>query len=110
MKNLAKALAFTALLALSIPAPAHEGHDAIVGEIISISANGFQLKTEKETLNIKFSDKTVFEKDKKTVHKTHLVKGDRVAVTGSKQLSGDTMATHVRLGLPIAKRKPAPKS
>lgn len=110
MKNLAKALAFTALLAFSMPAVAHEGHDAIVGEVVSISADGFQLKTEKETLNIKFSDKTVFEKDKKTVDKTHLTKGDRVAVTGSKQMSGDTMATHVRLGLPIAKAKPSPKS
>ncbi len=109
MKNLAKALAFTALLAFPISAPAHEGHDAIVGEVVSISADGFQLKTEKETLNIKFSDKTVFEKDKKTVDKTHLTKGDRVAVTGSKQMSGDTMATHVRLGLPAAKRKGAPK-
>lgn len=110
MQNLAKALAFTALLALSIPALAHEGHDAVVGEIVSISADGFQLKTEKETLNIKFSDKTVFEKDKKTVDKTHLTKGDRVAVTGSQQMSGDTMATHVRLGLPTTKEKSAPKS
>lgn len=110
MKNLAKALAFTALLAVSMPVVAHEGHDAIVGEIASISADGFQLKTEKETFTIKFSDKTVFEKDKKTVDKTHLMKGDRVAVTGSKQMSGDTMATHVRLGLPVAKAKPAPKS
>ena len=110
MKNLAKALAFTALLAFSMPVVAHEGHDAIVGEVVSISADGFQLKTEKETLNIRFSDKTVFEKDKKTVDKSHLAKGDRVAVTGSKQMSGDTMATHVRLGLPTAKAKPAPKS
>ena len=110
MKNLAKALAFTALLAFSMPAVAHEGHDAIIGEIVSISADGFQLKTEKETITIKFSDKTTFEKDKKPVDKTHLKKGDRVAVTGSKQMSGDTMATHVRLGLPTAKAKPATKS
>lgn len=110
MKHLAKALAFTALLALSISATAHEGHDAIVGEVVSIFADGFQLKTEKETLTIKFSDKTVFEKDKRPVDKTHLKKGDRVAVTGSKQMSGDTMATHVRLGLPVAKAKAAPKS
>ena len=110
MKNLAKALAFTALLAFSIPALAHEGHDAAVGEIVSIAADGFQLKTEKETLSVKFSDKTVFEKDKKTVDKTHLAKGDRVAVTGAKQMSGDTIATQVRLGLPAAKAKPTPKS
>lgn len=110
MKHLAKALSIVALLAFSIPALAHEGHDAVVGEIVSISADGFQLKTEKETLTIKFSDKTVFEKDKKTVDKTHLTKGDRVAVTGAKQMTGDTMATHVRLGLPAAKAKPSPKS
>ncbi|MBP6702618.1 MAG: hypothetical protein KA385_03890 [Vicinamibacteria bacterium] len=110
MKNLAKALAFTALLAFALPVFAHEGHDAIIGEIVSISADGFQLKTEKETITIKFSDKTTFEKDKKPVDKTHLKKGDRVAVTGSKQMSGDTMATHVRLGLPTAKAKPATKS
>ena len=110
MKNLVKALAFTALLALSISATAHEGHDAIVGEIVSISADGFQVKTGKETLTIKFSYKTVFEKDKKTVDKTHLTKGERVAVTGSKQMTGDTLATHVRLGLRVAKEKPAPKS
>lgn len=110
MKSLAKALAFTALLALSIPALAHDGPHAMVGEVVSILADGFQLKTEHETLNINFSDKTVFEKDKKTVDKTHLTKGGRVAVTGSKQMSGDIMATHVRLVLPTTKEKPAPKS
>lgn len=110
MKDLAKALAFTAILAFSLPLVAHEGHEAIVGEIVSISADGFQLKTDKETLNIKFSDKTTFEKDKKAVDKTHLKKGDRVAVTGSKQMAGDTMATHIRLGLPTAKAKPATQS
>lgn len=109
MKHLKSALAALALISLAIVSNAHEGHEAIVGEVMSISADAFELKTDSKTLMIKFSEKTVFEKDKKPLDKTHLRKGDRVAVTTSQLMSGELIATHVRLGLPAKKSKPSPK-
>lgn len=99
-------LALAAFLMPSAAALAHEGHAATVGELVSVAADGFEIKTDDgKIVAVKFTDKTVFEKDKKPVDKTHLKKGDRVAVTLGKDAAGATLATNVRLGLPAAKPK-----
>lgn len=103
-------MACLALVAFAVPAIAHEGHGATIGEVLSVSADGFQLKTAKETVTVKFSDKTAFELDKKPAEKSALKKGDRVAVTGTKAPSGEIVATKVVLGLPAPAAHPKPSS
>ena len=77
----------------------HKGN-ALTGEIVSVSADGFQLKTKTDTVTVKFSSKTKFEHDKKTVDKTHVKTGDRAGVIGNKLPTGEVMANEVLLGLP----------
>lgn len=77
----------------------HKGN-ALTGEIVSVNADGLQLKTKTDTVKVKFSSKTKFEHDKKQVDKTHVKAGDRAGVIGSKLPSGEVMANEVLLGLP----------
>jgi hypothetical protein len=77
----------------------HKGN-ALTGEVVSVSADGFQLKTKTDTVKVKFSTKTKFEHDKKAVDKTHLKAGDRAGVIGNKLPTGEVMANEVLLGLP----------
>jgi hypothetical protein len=76
----------------------HKGN-ALTGEIVSVNADGLQLKTKTDTVKVKFSSKTKFEHDKKTVDKTHVKAGDRAGVIGSKLPTGEVMANEVLLGL-----------
>ncbi len=75
-------------------------HNAVIGEILSITAEGFQLKTKTDTVTVKFSSKTKFERDKKVVGKTDVHKGEQAAVVGTKLPTGEVMANEVLLGLP----------
>src|ERR671912_2460799 len=86
-------------LMLAAPVMAHGGH-AIVGEIQSIAADSFEIRTTKETVIIKLSAKTIFELKKKPVDASHLQKGDRVSVTTAKLPNGSLTATKIILGLP----------
>jgi hypothetical protein len=89
-------------------ARAHEGHGLTIGEVVAVAADSLQLKTAKETLTIKLTATTKFEKDKKPVERTLLLKGDRIGVATSKSKSGELTATRVVLGLPAPKpAKPA---
>jgi hypothetical protein len=104
---LTMASAVVALLATSTVASAHDerlhGKNALTGEIVSSTADGFQLKTKTDTVTVKFSSKTKFEHDKKEVDKTHVQKGDRAGVIGSKLPTGEVMANQVILGLEAPK-------
>ena len=104
---LSTALATLALLATSTVASAHDerlhGANALTGEIVSTTADGLQLKTKADTVTVKFSSKTKFEHDKKEVDKTHVKKGDRAGVIGSKLPTGEVMANQVILGLEAPK-------
>ena len=97
-------LAAVALLACSTILVAHDERlhkgNALTGEIVSVSADGLQLKTKTDTVTVKFSSKTKFEHDKKAADKSHVRTGDRVGVIGSKLPSGEVMANEVILGLP----------
>ena len=85
-------LAATTLLATSILVAhderLHKGN-ALTGEVVSVSADGLQLKTKTDTVKVKFSSKTKFEHDKKTVDKSYVKTGDRAGVIGSKLPSGE---------------------
>lgn len=69
------------------------------GEVVSISGDRFELKTAAATVPVTFSSKTKFEHGDATVDKTHLTKGQKVKVFGTKLPSGDLVAKEVLLGV-----------
>ena len=93
-----------ALLAFSSVTFAHDERlhkgNAVTGEIVAVTADGLQLKTKTDTVKVKFSSKTKFELDKKTVDKSSVRQGDRAGVVGSKLPTGEVMANEVILRLP----------
>jgi hypothetical protein len=95
------------LLATSVRA--HDGH-ATVGELVAVAGDSIQVKTAKQTVTIKLSEKTVFELKKKPVDVSSLQKGDRVSVTTSKLPSGELLATKIVMGLPKPKPSTAKSS
>jgi hypothetical protein len=74
--------------------------NALTGEIVSVTADGLQLKTKTDTVTVKFSSKTKFELDTKAVDKSQVRQGDRAGVIGNKLPTGAVMANEVILGLP----------
>ncbi len=84
--------------------------NAVTGEITSVAADGFELKTKTDTIKVTFSSKTKFEHGNETVDKSHLGKGARVGVIGTKLPSGELVAKEVLLGLTEAKGSAATKS
>ena len=102
MRTVLRAVTVLAIVLLATTVYGHEGH-ATVGEVVSVAADSFQVKTPKETITIKFTDKTVFELKKKPVEASSLQKGDRVSVTTAKLPHGELLATKVVLGLPKPK-------
>lgn len=104
-------IVLTLLIAMGIAAPAAmRAHDASMhkgkatsGEIVSVGDDRFELKTPAGTVPVTFSTKTKFEHGKSTVDKTHLRKGKRVSVIGTKLPNGDLVAKEVLLGLDAEK-------
>ncbi len=72
-------------------------------EIVTVTIDGLQLKTKTNTVKVKYSSKTKFELDKKTVDKSAVKKGDRAGVIGSKVPTGEVVANEIILGLPAPK-------
>jgi hypothetical protein len=105
MKRLLLAVTVFTFLGTAIPALAHEGHGARIGEVVAVTDDTVQVKTAKETVTVKLTDKTVYELAKKAVTRNDLKKGDRVAVTAVKSDAGDLVATKVVLGLAAPKPK-----
>lgn len=79
------------------------GANAVTGEIVTVTIDGLQLKTKTNTVKVKYSSKTKFELDKKTVDKSAVKKGDRAGVIGSKVPTGEVVANEIILGLPAPK-------
>jgi len=87
----------TMILALTLLAPTstwahdpklHKGN-VVTGEVASVANDSFELKTKTGVTKVTFSGKTKFEHGKETVEKSHLQKGDRVGVIGTKLPTGD---------------------
>jgi hypothetical protein len=103
------------VLAASALAFAHEarlhGANAFIGEAVSVSANGLELKTKTGVVKINYSSKTKFEMSGKPSSKDALKAGDKVGVAGSKLPSGEVMANEVLIGYtdPPAEKKEAKK-
>ena len=108
----------TTVLMLGLLAPVSSwAHDprlhkpnAVTGEIASVATDSFELKTKTNTIKVTFSSKTKFEHGKETVDKSHLAKGDRVGVIGTKLPTGELVAKEVLLGLTESKEDAAKKT
>ena len=98
-------LAGAALLLCSLQLTAHDDKipKATIGEIVTVNADGLDLKTKSGIVKVKFSSKTKFELDKKVVDKTSVRQGDRAGVIGSKLPTGELMANEVILGVQALK-------
>jgi hypothetical protein len=93
------------------------GHDArlhqanaTTGEITSVSADSFDLKTAKGNFKVTYSTKTKFEHDGKAVDKTHLTKGTHAGVLGTKLPTGELVAKEVLLGISDSADEPKGKA
>lgn len=96
-------LAIAAALGLAVMAPAvwaHAGHGLTIGEVVSVSADGFELKTARATVTVKITAETKFEKDTKPAERALLKKGERVGVEMKKAASGELSAGRIVFGLP----------
>lgn len=102
-----KQIAMTAALALGLlasgsvmahDAKLHKGK-ATTGEVISVADDRFEIKTSTGTTVVSFSSKTKFEHGNQTVDKTHVSKGAKVSVIGTKLPSGELVAREVMLGV-----------
>jgi len=97
---------FSTILAIALLAPSLAGaHDAslhkgkaTVGEIVSVSADKIELKTAAGSVTVTLNDKTKYEHGNQTVTKSHLQKGERVSVFGTKLPTGELVAREVLIG------------
>jgi hypothetical protein len=101
MKNIAT----TVLMAIALFAGNAMAHDpklhkgkSTSGEIVSIADDRFEMKTATGTTVVSFSSKTQFEHGNQKVDKTHLSKGAKVSVIGTKLPTGELVAREVMLG------------
>ena len=100
-----KSLAMAVLMAVSLVTANAMAHDAklhkgkaTTGEIVSVADDRFEMKTATGTTVVSFSSKTQFEHGSQKVDKTHLSKGAKVSVIGTKLPSGELVAREVMLG------------
>jgi hypothetical protein len=104
MKRQAMAMAALATTWLLATAPAtveaHPGgHGLTMGEVSSVRDDGFELKTEKETLKVRLTPDTKFEKDKNPVERSMLKTGVWVGVAVAKTDGGELTASRIVFGL-----------
>lgn len=76
----------------------HKGK-ATFGEIVTVGADRFEIKTASGTIPVTFSSKTKFEHGDHVVDKSHLSKGEKVSVIGTKLPTGELVAKEVLLGV-----------
>lgn len=72
------------------------------GEVVSITGDRIQVKTEKGMKTIILNDKTTFERGKAKASLSDFKKGDRVAILGTTLTSGEIVAREVLLDSAVA--------
>lgn len=106
----------TAASMVAHDASKHKGKP-VKGEVVSMADDRFEVKTETGVVPVKTSSKTKFEHGNAAVDRTHVAKGARVSVFGTKLPSGEMVAREVLIGNAgdhaghaPAKKTPAPKT
>lgn len=97
LMSLAVALLLTTGLSFAHDPSKHKGKP-VQGEVVSSAGDRFEIKTEGGVIPVTFSSKTKFEHGNTTVDKTHVTKGVRVSVFGTKLPSGELVAREVLIG------------
>ena len=101
-----KRMLMTALVLLGLFAPAMlSAHDKSLhkgkpteGEVVETAPDRFTVKTANGAVTVTHSPQTVFEHGKVKVDKTHVTKGGKVTVFGTKLPTGELVAKEVLLG------------
>lgn len=75
----------------------HTGR-TVQGEVVSLSGDRFELKTEMGVIPVTFSLKTKFQHGNAIVDQAHVTKGAQVSVFGTKLPSGELVAREVVIG------------
>src|SRR5438270_13974697 len=70
------------------------------GEIVSVAGDKLELKTATGAITVTLNDKTKYEHGNQTVTKSHLQKGERMSVFGTKLATGELVAREVLIGAP----------
>ncbi len=91
------ALASSVLVLSAHEADKHAGKPT-KGEIAAVATDSFQMKTSLGTVKVSFDKDTKFEHGDKVVDKSHLMKGEKITVFGTKLPSGEIVAKEVVLG------------
>ena len=102
-------LALSLIAAAGLSAHDDKIHRATVGEVVAANATGLTLKTKTATLQVKYSSRTAFERNRKPAARENVKVGERVGVIGSKLPGGELMANQVLLGVPADKPAAAAK-
>ena len=97
---------FSTILAIALLAPSLAGaHDAslhkgkaTVGEVVSVAAGKMELKTAAGPVSVTLNEKTKYEHGDKTVDISHLQKGQKVSVFGTKLPTGELVAREILIG------------
>src|SRR5687768_566766 len=77
-------------------------HNAVIGEVISIVAEGFQVASKIDTVTVEFARETNVEREVEAGGLGDIHKGEQAAEVGSTLPTGEVMANQVLLGLPAA--------
>lgn len=78
---------------------------ATKGQIVSVAGDTFVMKTDKGNMTVTLNKDTKIEHGDKAVDKTHLMKGEKVTVYGTKLPSGEFVAKEVMMGTTPAASK-----
>ena len=97
--------AVTVLLALATSLFVLSAHEAgehagtpTRGEIATVAEDSFQMKTAIGTVKVSFNQETKFEHGDEVVDKSHLMKGTKISVFGTKLPSGEIVAKEIVMG------------
>jgi hypothetical protein len=98
---------FATILAISLMISLASAHDArlhkgkaTTGEVVSVSGSKMEMKTSTGPVTITLNDKTKYEHGTKAATKSHLQKGQRVSVFGTKLPTGELVAREIVIAAP----------
>ena len=99
---------FATILAISLLIPAlASAHDASLhkgkattGEVVSVSDSKMEMKTSAGPVTITLNGKTKYEHGSKAAAKSHLQKGQRISVFGTKLPTGELVAREIVIATP----------
>lgn len=101
MRGIVYFLSTALLLAVTGTANAHDEKlhrgKAIEGEVLSMSSDGFELKTEDDSLAVVVTDKTKFERGNSIISLADVTEGMKVKIFGTKLPGGKLAAKEVLL-------------